>query len=349
MKKVPLLIHVTVLLLFSGCSFFDTKINRETIFDRTVSIPKKAIQKIPYFPPLCNEISRFKKGFTNIKDNGKLYYEEEGQGTPIVLINGGPGGTHNVFHPYFSRIKNEARIIYYDQRGTGRSSKDETYKTYTLKQAVDDLETLRKSLKIDRWALLGWSYGGLLAQLYALKYPYHCSALILVAADPGIPANSKPEREKGFISQKELDAMEKILEKGHKGELNLPQSIYNYNLSGNWKRKRYYKPTQEESVRRALYGWSPAPGFRETILSETKNINLKNNFDDFKIPTLIIEGKWELMWWDTNRINVMQKNHPNAQIEVFEKSGHGVFADEPKDFFATLKKFLNKLNNIKAK
>ena len=47
----------------------------------------------------------------------QLYVEEEGSGTPLVLINGGPGGTHHYFHPWFSRARGYARVVYYDQRG----------------------------------------------------------------------------------------------------------------------------------------------------------------------------------------------------------------------------------------
>ena len=151
---------ILLLLTWSGCDRFYKSSERETIFDKVVSIPDKLVLDIPQLPPLCDEIASLKKGFADV-ENGKLYYEEEGQGVPLVLINGGPGGTHQGFHPYFSQIKEVEHIIYYDQRGTGKSSRDDTGKTYTIKQAVEDLESQRKALKIDRWAVLGFSYGGL--------------------------------------------------------------------------------------------------------------------------------------------------------------------------------------------
>ena len=129
---------------------------RETIFDKVVSIPNELILEVPQVPPLCDEIPDLKKGFVDVENGGKLYYEEEGTGIPLVLISGGPGGTHHLFHPYFSQIKDVARIIYYDQRGTGKSSTDDTGKTYTIKQAVNDLESLRIALNIEKWAVLGW-------------------------------------------------------------------------------------------------------------------------------------------------------------------------------------------------
>ena len=121
---------------------------RETIFDRVVSIPKDLILDIPQLPPLCDEINELKKGYVDVT-NGRLYYEEEGEGIPLVLVNAGPGVTHHSYHPHFSRLKDTARIIYYDARGTGQSSTDDTGATYTIKQAVEDLEYLRKALKID--------------------------------------------------------------------------------------------------------------------------------------------------------------------------------------------------------
>ena len=336
-------IYFIVFLAFTpGCATRQQKAVRETILDKVVSIPRKVTYDVPYLPPLCDQIDNLKKGFVNIK-NGKLYYEEEGQGIPIVLINGGPGGTHNVFHPYFSRIKDMARVIYYDQRGTGKSSKDDTGETYTIRQAVEDLESLRKALMIDKWAVLGWSYGGLLAQCYALTYPDRCSELILIASETRIyKTNVNPEREKIFLSQEEQDALKNIDKESCKGKMTSAQVIYNKQLSGDWKRYRYYKPTREEFIRKALYGWSPAPGFVEKMHSDMYTIKLKGKFDNFEIPTLIIEAKYELLWWDTgvDRVEIMRRNHPHAQVEIFEKSGHGIFADEPDKFFTTLKEFL---------
>jgi len=347
MKKICNLFFygiVILLSILSGCNWLCKIAARETIFDKVINIPKDLILDIPKLSPLCDEIVGLKKGFVDVK-NGKLYYEEEGRGIPLILINGGPGGTHHGFHPYFSQIKDVARIIYYDQRGTGKSSKDETGKTYTIKQAVEDLESLRKALNIDKWVMLGWSYGGLLAQCYALTYPNHLTGLILGASTTGISNNTMlPVREKIFLSQIEINAIDNIIKQFRDGKISLQQCIYNGLIAGNWKRSYYYKPTNDEMIISALYNWAPAPGFEKLMRLESDNMNaisfLKGKFDDFKIPTLIIEAKWELLWWDLDRVSIMRKNHPHAQIEIFKKAGHMVFADEPEKFFKILKDFL---------
>ena len=335
---------IVTILVMVGFNFFREAPKRETILDKVISIPEKLVANVPYLPPFCEEIpSNFKKGFVEIED-GELYYEEEGQGIPVVLINGGPGNTHHIFHPHFSRINDMARVIYYDQRGTGKSSSDETEKTYTVKQAVDDLESLRKALKIDKWTVLGFSYGGFLAQFYALNYPNNCSGLILVSSGIKWPSTEKnpcayDPRLLKFVSQKEFDAINDISRRADEGLLSASQRIYNNNLSGYWKSERYYKPTPKEFIRRALYEWSPAPNFRETMLKEIYKISFEGKFNKFKIPTLIARGKWDFLWFNST-FESSKKNYPNARVKFFEKSGHLLFADEPEKFFKILKKFL---------
>lgn len=79
---------------------------------------------------------------------------------------------------------------------------------------------------------------------------------------------------------------------------------------------------------------------------ESDKINLQGKFDDFEIPTLIMEAQWDLAWWNPDRAEVMRKNHPHAIVEIFEKSGHTIFADQPEKFFWLLKDFLQKSSKV---
>jgi proline iminopeptidase len=346
-KKILYTISIVfVLLTLTSCRWFSEKPKRETILDKIVSIPKQLVYNIPYLPPLCDTIPGLKKGYAPIRD-GKLYYEEEGQGIPLVLISGGPGYTHHIFHPYFSRIKDIARVIYYDQRGIGKSSRDETGKTYIIDQAVEDLESLRKYLNIKKWALLGWSYGGLLAQLYALKYPDRCIGIILGVSEITIYKKfADPKREKAIFSKEEMAAFKNIEQKEKEGQLNPDQAAYNKMLAGDWKRYNYYKPTQENFIRKILYAWDASQEFVQQMQQNVWKTKLEGKFENFKIPTLILEAQWELLWWDNaeERANLFRKNHPHAHIEIFEKSGHIIFEDEPEKFFSILKDFLIKIS-----
>ncbi len=335
---------VVVVLTLSGCDWLGKRATQETVFDRIVNIPKEFVLDMPQLPPLCDVLPDIKKGFADIL-GGKLYYEEEGHGVPLVLINGGPGSTHHMFHPQFSRYKEFAHVIYYDQRGTGKAtSRDDTGKTYSLRQAIEDLESLRKALKLDQWFVLGQSYGGLLAQCYALTYPERVKGLILCSSLDGLKKVDamKNNRQQEFISKEEQEAIKKVWAAKDAGKLTLAQAYYNASLAGDWKRNSYEKPAPEELIRTALYVWDPAPGFRELIFSDYEGFcGLDGKFDDFEIPTLIIEGKWDSNW-GTDKIEFMRKNHPHAQVEVFEKSGHGISSVEKDKFFDILRKFLEK-------
>ena len=114
---------------------------RETVLDRRVHIEPRILEVLKV-PPLCDEL-KLEKRRVNV-DDCRLYCETEGNGLPLVLVNGGPGGTHHGFHPYFGRAAGFARVVYYDQRGCGQSDYVRG-DGYTVRQAVDDLETLRQS------------------------------------------------------------------------------------------------------------------------------------------------------------------------------------------------------------
>jgi proline iminopeptidase len=117
--------------------------------------------------------------------NGKkIWYESEGTGEPLLLITGGPGFSHAYFHPFFSALASSNRIIYFDAFGTGKSERAKTAKEYSLAQDVEDIESLRKTLKLDKITVLGHSYGGFVAQLYAVKYPNSVKRLVLANTFP---------------------------------------------------------------------------------------------------------------------------------------------------------------------
>jgi proline-specific peptidase len=314
---------------------------RERARDRVVHIEEGIIREIPQVVRPCDGMD-IRKEKVDIGDC-KLYCEQEGQGTPVVLLHGGPGATHIDFHPCFSRAAGFARVIYYDQRGCGQSD-FKPGKGYCLDQAVDDLDALRRTLGLDQWVVLGHSYGGLLAQCYAMKYPERVKGLVLVCASTGLHGRSMPSREQEFISQQERNKMAQI---GKTPGLSTAQIIYNNFLNGDWKRQSYYKPTREQIAQGALYGWVHDDNFNGIMSRSANAADLTGCFAQCPIPTLIVEGAWD-MSWNTDKPQRLAANHPNAQLVLFEESGHNPFEDEPTRFFGLLKDFLGTLREAPA-
>lgn len=109
----------------------------------------------------------------------RLWVETEGAGAPLVFLSGGPANSHVVFHPHVSPLSDRYTLIYYDYRGRGRSEALEDPAAARFERDIEDLEALRVALGFERWSLYGFSYGGLVAQAYALKYGSRVARLIL--------------------------------------------------------------------------------------------------------------------------------------------------------------------------
>jgi proline iminopeptidase len=117
-------------------------------------------------------------------EGAKIAFYETGAGLPLLLINGGPGFPARHFAPLAERLAAERgrRVIRFDQRGTGSSTLEPlSAETLTLAAMVRDIEALRLGLGIDRWSVMGHSFGGVLAMAYAASHPAPVRTLILSA------------------------------------------------------------------------------------------------------------------------------------------------------------------------
>lgn len=110
-----------------------------------------------------------------------IYYTTVGRGQPLMIVHGGPGDSHDYFLPYLLPLARTNKLIFIDERGSGRSEKLEDVKQYTVENMAADVEAVRVALGLGKISLLGHSYGGVLAQAYALKYPEHLSHLVLAS------------------------------------------------------------------------------------------------------------------------------------------------------------------------
>jgi proline iminopeptidase len=113
-----------------------------------------------------------------------LYAREIGGGAPVIVLHGGPDFDHGYLLPDLDRLADAFRLIYYDQRGRGRSAEGVEPEDVTLLSDVEDLDAVRQHYRLESPALLGHSWGAVLALEYALRYPSRVSRLILMNPAP---------------------------------------------------------------------------------------------------------------------------------------------------------------------
>jgi proline iminopeptidase len=113
----------------------------------------------------------------------ELFERRIGAGAPTIVLHGGPGAHHDYLLPGFDLLAEGRLLIYYDQRGGGQSPVARDVPVGWEEQ-VEDLEALRTLWGLDRLSLAGYSWGGLLALLYATRYPHRVSHLALVSHAP---------------------------------------------------------------------------------------------------------------------------------------------------------------------
>jgi proline iminopeptidase len=142
-----------------------------------------------------------------------IYYEAVGKGEPLVMLHGGPGASHDYLLPYVLSLARTNRVVFIDERGSGKSEKLEDPKGYTVETMVEDVEAVRQALGLGKMNLLGHSFGGVLAQAYAFKSPQNLNPPTL-----GSTCHSTPQLTEVFLKMKaamspelrgKIDAMER--------------------------------------------------------------------------------------------------------------------------------------------
>jgi proline iminopeptidase len=151
-------------------------------------------------PPLARTLSREIRGVS-------LFERRIGQGPPAVVLHGGPGAHHDYLLPGFDALAKGRELIYYDQRGGGRSTVSRETPVGWREQ-VADLEALRGAWELERLTLAGYSWGGLLALLYAVEFPDRVTSLALVSPAPAW-REAREEFERRFAERNLAPALQR--------------------------------------------------------------------------------------------------------------------------------------------
>jgi proline iminopeptidase len=270
-----------------------------------------------------------------------LYYTAMGMGEPIVVLPGGPGLDQSYLHPGLDPLSTKFRLISYDPRNTGKSKSVIDTLMLTAYQFVEDLEGLRKSFGINKMHLMGHSYGGLVAMLYATKYPDHLYSLTLIssgAADTSLSqAQAKTADERLSVQDKE--AISKMTTSGYWDTDTGRTQLFNIL----W--KPYVFDKQKVSLIKNAVGDNTFV-IMSNVSKSTKGYffydKLYQNLPLLSIPTLIIHGDY-----DPVPLEAAEKNHQairGSRLVVLKNCGHFPFIEQKQVFTETVMDFLKSID-----
>jgi proline iminopeptidase len=271
-----------------------------------------------------------------------LWCETEGEGEPLVLIAGGPGASHDYLHA-LEPLARDTRLIYFDAFGCGKSARASAPGEYGFEQQVADLEALRLALGVSRWNVLGHSYGGAVAQCYALRHPggigklilantYHSAEMLQAGFEslnrairdqhPEMWSRIRAVRARGILSS----ALEHQLAYAPPLEL-----AYFYDGSNAAKTWVDINPDVFYAIMGVDGDFSVGGGHEQ--------IDFRGRLAELKMPTLIVAGRYDRIVLPRHSLG-FQRAAPAAELVMFERSGHLPFLEEPERWFALLRRFL---------
>ena len=332
--KTTLLLFAIV--LFKSCKQETVATQNEYFAQSSDSIQNGGVKVIPITTPK----DTFNVWTKRIGNNPKI---------KVLLLNGGPGATHEYFECFENFLPAEGiEFIYYDQLGCGNADNPNDTSMWDLPRYVEEVEQVRKALKLDNtnFYLLGHSWGGILAMEYAVKYQNNMKGLIISNMMASCPEYGKYADE---VLSKQLapEVLKEIRDIEARKDFANPR--YMELLIPNFYEKHVLRfPSKDwpEPVNRSLgktnqslYVTMQGPS-EFGISGKLEKWDRKADLKNVKIPTLVIGAKHDTM--DPKHMEEISKILPNGSYLFCPKGSHMAFYDDQKTYFSGLISFLKK-------
>lgn len=268
-----------------------------------------------------------------------LYYKAIGSGEPIIVIHGGPGMEHSYLLPWLEPLSDRHQVIFYDQRGLGRSTGQIDSSSINMENFIADLDGLRESFGIERVSLIAHSWGGLLAMMYAWRYPDRVRSLVLVnTVEPGKRYEAEMRRNQ-LARRTQHDAL--VLD-----------SLF---------RSQAFQDRTPEAVNQVMW-ISIRSTFGDTTLAHRLAVDFRpqtarnlgpiaallmgplgdydfwDRLGDISAPTLVLHGDADPI--PETMARELARSIPNAQFQTIKGAGHFSFVEKPEEVTSKIEDFL---------
>jgi proline iminopeptidase len=256
-------------------------------------------------------------------------------GMPLFVLNGGPGFDHSYLRTctVWADLGGSRPIIFYDQRGTGKSSEVGKDEACTLAQQLSDLEALREHLGYEQVDVLGHSWGGFLSMAYTARYPARVRRMILVdSAAPRLNDTVFLFKDVFPETVKRREALAFAVEFEDEEAIQADIEEYFSML--------FYSPEKKD----AWLAQADTRGYRyhvnQKIWSDAQRFDLNPELGKISQPTLVITGRFDINVAPSVAYGI-HKAIPGSRFKAFEQSGHLPFIEEPEAFRQVVEDFLS--------
>jgi proline iminopeptidase len=266
-----------------------------------------------------------------------LFVKVIGHGHPLVLMHGGPGADHHSMLA-LRTCADHFTLVFYDHRCNGRSEGAEV-SSMTWENLTADAEALRQALGFDKWAVLGHSFGGMVALEYALRYPESLSHLLLLdtCGDTWWVQQNAPEilAKRGF-----RPATVETARRFYNGQIEpdafMPSMM---RLAGAY----YHRPGPLLMTREIL-----KVGMRTKARPEAqifafgqllKGWTVMDRLGEIQVPTLVLAGRDDFQFPPEHQAE-LAAGIPNAHFEIIERAGHNAPTERPDQVIQAVREFM---------
>ncbi|HUJ12551.1 MAG TPA: alpha/beta fold hydrolase [Thermoanaerobaculia bacterium] len=279
-----------------------------------------------------------------------LYTRVVGRGPAMIVLHGGPDFDSAYLLPDLDRLSDSYRLIYYDQRGRGRSADGVRPEDVTLASELDDLDRVRQHFHLDTVVLLGHSWGTVLALEYALRHPERVSRLILMNPAPA-SASDVALLRKSYLEAlgSDMDAQKAILDSAayKAGDPEAVIARYRIHFEHAFKKRADYEKMMsamhEDFIRQGKEGIVKARAVEDRLYLDTWKVpgyDLLPKLRSLDIPTLVIVG-------DSDFIPPAVASHiaaaiPNATLVTIKDCGHFSYLEKPAEVRAAFEEFFRR-------
>jgi proline iminopeptidase len=265
-----------------------------------------------------------------------LFAKVIGHGYPMVLMHGGPGTDHTTMLP-FRRCVDRFTLVFYDHRCNGRSEGAEV-SSMTWENLTADADALRQALGFDKWAVLGHSFGGMVALEYALRYPHSLSHLLLLdtCGDAWWVQQNAPAllAKRGYSS-----ATVETAQRFFNGEIS-PNEVFRAGLKLAGAYYHHLGPlllAREAALGMRVKSRPEAHifGFGQLL----KGWNVMDRLGEIQVPTLVMAGRDDFQFPPEHQA-ALAAGIPNAHLEIIERAGHNAPTERPAEVIQAVRDFM---------